>query len=81
MEKIYRVKLNKNGAPNFSTAVEIADRPHGEWIAKTENYHSYWACSECGAGALLEYNEQMCLSHYCPNCGAKMKGADNELVQ
>ena len=32
MEKIYRVKLNSNGMPNFSTAVEIADRPQGEWI-------------------------------------------------
>ena len=29
MEKIYRVKLNKNGAPNFATAEEI---PQGEWI-------------------------------------------------
>ena len=27
MEKIYRVKLNSKGMPNFSTAVEVADRP------------------------------------------------------
>lgn len=45
----------------------------GEWIAKTENYHSHWVCSECGSWALLEYNEQMCLSSFCPNCGAKMR--------
>ena len=54
------------------------DRPQGEWIAKTESYHSLWVCSECGSWALLEYNEQMCLSNFCPNCGAYMKGADDE---
>ena len=26
MEKIYRVQMNSKGMPNFSTAVEIADR-------------------------------------------------------
>ena len=40
--------------------------------------HSHWVCSECGAWALLDYNEQMCLSNFCPNCGADMKGADDE---
>lgn len=63
----------------ISTLEEVpkADRPQGEWIAKTENYHSHWVCSECGSWALLEYNEQMCLSNFCPNCGAQMKGADD----
>ena len=53
--------------------ISSADRPQGEWIAQTENYHSHWVCSECGAWALLEYNEQMCLSNFCPNCGADMR--------
>ena len=35
MEKIYRVKLNSKGMPNFSTAVEVADRPQG-WIPCSE---------------------------------------------
>ena len=50
----------------------------GEWIAKTENYHSHWVCSECEAWALLEYNEQMCLSNFCPNCGADMREREGE---
>ena len=33
-EKIYRVKLNSSGMPNFSTAVEVA-RPQ-EWIPCSE---------------------------------------------
>ena len=35
MEKIYRVQMNSSGMPNFSTAVEIADRPQ-EWIPCSE---------------------------------------------
>ena len=35
MEKIYRVQLNSKGMPNFSTAVEVADRPQ-EWIPCSE---------------------------------------------
>jgi len=34
-EKIYRVQMNSSGMPNFSTAVEIADRPQ-EWIPCSE---------------------------------------------
>ena len=57
-----------NGIPT----IDIEPK-RGEWIAKTENCHSHWVCSECGAWALLEYNEQMCLSNFCPNCGAEMR--------
>ena len=56
----------------------VSDYQHGKWIAKTEDCHSHWVCSECGAWALLEYNEQMCLSNFCPNCGADMRGKDDE---
>ena len=34
-EKIYRVQMNSKGMPNFSTAVEVADRPQG-WIPCSE---------------------------------------------
>lgn len=33
-------------------------------------------CSECGEEAITEWNEtggELCLSNYCPNCGARMK--------
>lgn len=39
MTKIYRVQMNSNGMPNFSTAVEIADRPRGEVDAVKEYEH------------------------------------------
>ena len=63
-------------------AVPSADRPQGEW--NTEYHGNGWndyldyTCSNCGkkyerADAVL-YN-----ARYCPNCGAKMKGADDEV--
>ena len=49
-----------------------ADRPRGEWIEQHENGHGFWVgvCSQCG--------EENLVDNYCPNCGAKMKGADDE---
>ena len=46
-EKIYRVKLNSSGMPNFSTAVEVADRPQG-WIPCSERLpkrQGYYICT------------------------------------
>jgi len=56
-----------------------ADRPQGEWkVLGGTNWHgiSYGAeCSNCKAcydGIILsDYS-------FCPNCGARMKGADDE---
>lgn len=62
MEKIYRVKLNSKGMPNFATAEEVADRPQDD-CSTCEHYNDVgdW-CKTCG------------VSHYTP----RMKGADNE---
>lgn len=51
-----------------------ADRPQGEWIEVEENWRhqiEFWKCSECEFAVSSMYN-------YCPNCGAHMKGADDE---
>ncbi len=49
---------------------DIVDRPKGEWISR---HNGYWKCSECGLSFLFYAK-----GNFCPNCGAKMKGADNE---
>jgi len=57
--------------------VEIADRPQGEWIpSDTDGF----VCSVCKNG----YRNQPTLMgrpmfEYCPVCGARMKGADDEV--
>ena len=48
------------------------DRPQGEWIKDAEWWCVY-KCSVCGD----TFDE---LTNYCPNCGARMKGADDERV-
>lgn len=57
-EKIYRVQMNSKGMPNFSTAVEIADRPQ-EWIPCSERlprpYTEVLVCDECGWVSLGSY--------------------------
>ena len=58
-------------------AIPSADRPQGEWIDRSDGgriLHPWWEsceCSQCeewGSGAW----------NFCPHCGAKMKGADDE---
>ena len=70
-EKIYRVQMNANGMPNFSTAVEVADRPQGEWI-DVNGDGSLWRCDQCKDTAC-------CKGNFCPNCGCRMIGADDEV--
>ena len=74
-EKIYRVQMNSSGMPNFSTAVEIADRPQGEWIDKGKNL---WKCSNCEMVIYSESEQDRNEFHkWCSRCGARMKGADD----
>ena len=58
--------------------IPSADRPQGEWIDTGKDPdHSHpltaiwYRCSECGDGTNTKTN-------YCPNCGCRMKGADDE---
>ena len=53
-------------------------RPRGKWIYKNDNKliasdMGYWQCSNCEEGKLL-YE-----SAYCPNCGADMKGMNEQM--
>jgi len=52
-------------------AIPSADRPRGEWIGNNlDGTFKVWDCSECGIHMETRWN-------YCPNCGARMKGADD----
>ena len=73
--------------------VPSADRPQGEWIAVSSydafggseelwNAHgnptAFHYCSKCKAQSYVnEFGEEL-LTDYCPNCGCRMKGADDE---
>lgn len=54
----------------------FADRPQGKWFKDDEGT---FICSACGSG----YKDQPTIMgkpmfEWCPICGAKMKGADDE---
>lgn len=56
------------------------DRPQGKWIFKTvfpndksEFPMGYLVCSVCGS-----YHSNSTPCNYCDNCGARMKGVDDE---
>ena len=66
----------------FNTAPRVApSRPSGEWIITEQDNGHKWThrkCSECGKGVI----EPLGISamKFCPNCGAQMKGANNESI-
>lgn len=47
---------------------ERVDRPQGEWI---DAKNAGWKCTVCNKWSNGQYD-------YCPNCGARMKGADDD---
>ena len=51
-----------------------ADRPQGEWERVPYSFAGGYRCSICGQKSLENH------FNYCPNCGAKMKGADDDRV-
>ena len=86
------ITINSNNEPYYSEdfikgfkcgaqrqfEADKADRPQGEWIVSDKDS----VCSVCGK----DEAEFICgtedwygygLSNYCPNCGAKIKGADD----
>lgn len=49
-------------------AVEVV---HGRWIISSDGYYPY--CSEC-----KEEPKHGEMTNYCPNCGAKIDGGNND---
>ena len=50
----------------------IEHRQNGRWVS---NHDGSWNCSECGLRVLIYAK-----GNFCPNCGAKMKEADDDIV-
>lgn len=68
-------------AINAIYSVPSANRPQGEWIVNMLNHESI--CSVCGAKETeFIYGTEMWYglgeSRFCPSCGRRMKGDNNE---
>ena len=55
---------------NCFPTVDAVEVVHGRWIINSDGYYPY--CSEC-----KEEPKHGEMTHYCPNCGAKMDGDGN----
>ena len=59
-------------------AADVAPVRHGRWLgwgkSGTPTYENYGTCSVCGEDAEI-YTEHR---NYCPNCGADMRGINDE---
>lgn len=67
-ESIYRYLCE--GIDDYD-AVE-SERKEGKWIWEDNENRFGWTCSECGYGIRGDRAK----TNFCPNCGAEMKGGD-----
>lgn len=68
--EIVALKCFVEGIP----AADVAPVRHGRW-ALNKKYGDY-ECSECGQGDVKAMDFTNLKMRYCPNCGAKMDGAE-----
>lgn len=60
-----------------SPVADAAEVKHGEW---KNNKNDYPECTNCGYMPMYDHSiDDIYYSPYCPNCGAKMRGTDNDL--
>lgn len=60
-------KFRKLGWLDVEDGYYVDTRPTGEW---TDNHNGTFTCDQCGC--------KHSKSNYCPNCGARMEGGEEE---
>ena len=62
----------------YMDAADVAPVRHGRWVLDEKRYVVY--CSECSAPVSYYPNikDVRDENHYCPNCGADMRGSNDE---
>lgn len=71
-----------DNAPTVDAIVHTIEvRTQAEWIEKHSDYGVYYQCSNCHKmppNYECDYKEGAIKTNYCPNCGADMRGSNNE---
>lgn len=75
-KKIYITIKNNSACKFFKPTADVAEVKHGEWAFETDEempnpMFKLVVCSVCNSKANGTY-------HYCPHCGAKMKGSEKQ---
>ena len=58
-------------------AADVQAVKHGKWKLCYEDWRMQIAGDECSACGFQHYGTCISHYHYCPNCGAKMDGGNN----
>lgn len=58
-------------------AADVQEIKHGKWKLCYEDWRRQIAGDECSACGFQHYGACISHYHYCPNCGAKMDGGNN----
>ena len=66
----------KECARRIEAIPAVSDRPKGEWKRRLvdNGFNADWVCSECGYRVKIDFVS----FNFCPNCGADMRGKDDE---
>lgn len=59
------------------TAADVAPVRHAEWVVCGDGDNVPWMCSHCGKTTAHKY--KVIYGKYCPNCGAKMDGGNENV--
>ena len=57
-------------------SADVVPVRHGHWVKEKPDVLIHWHCSVCKNCYYLEEPN----ANYCPNCGAKMDGGDNNIA-
>ena len=73
------IEINGYGAIKDIRALPSADRPQGEWIKFGLGRGTrILFCTNCERRIEMPLSQGDSNYDFCPNCGAKMKGADDD---
>lgn len=62
---------------NSIPAADVAPVRHAEWVVCGDGDNVPWMCSHCGKTTAHKY--KVIYGKYCPHCGAKMDGGNENV--
>lgn len=82
--KGYKTNPTFDQAADHLLANGVVVREKGEWIGEADGYadgepvYDVWYCPECNHCIDDGTDDPALLPNFCPNCGADMRGAEND---